>query len=269
MRSKIIFLSVAAFFLFGNTLLAQNYTRQTRQTGSFDAIRINCSADVYLTQGNNRSVVVETEQRNQDKIITRVQGNTLVISTKSFVNFFTKRLRVYVEVPTINSLEINGSGDIHANSIQGNNLSISVRGSGDVFAGKLHEDGLKAYIAGSGDLSFSGQVSTLKLNVSGSGDSHIDNLQCNKSYLSVAGSGDIYISGSASEATVTLQGSGDFRGSQFTVSKAITNQMGSGDIHMHVTDNLDVTIKGSGDFYLKGNPKVLNTTIRGSGDLHK
>lgn len=269
MRSKIIFLSMAAFFLFGNTLLAQDFTKQTRKTASFDAIRINCSADVYLTQGNNQSVVVETEKRNQDKILTRVQGNTLVITTKSYISFFTRRLRVYVEIPTIKSLEVNGSGNIHANSIQGNDLAIAIKGSGDVNVGALHFDGLTAHIVGSGDLSFSGQVSMLKLSITGSGDAHINNLHGNKADLKVAGSGDIFILGSASEAVVMLQGSGDLRGSQFTVSKAITNQLGSGDIHIHVNDDLSAIIKGSGDFYLGGNPKVVNSEIHGSGELHR
>ncbi len=274
MRKKIIFLSVAVLFFFGNTVMAQNYTKQERKTASFDQIRVNCSADVYLTQGNNQSVVVETEASNQDKILTRVQGNTLVITTKNsspfqWFHMHTKRLRVYVEIPQIKGLEINGSGDIHAHSINGKNLIISIKGSGDVIVGTLHMDAVQASIIGSGDLNFNGEMSTLKLNVRGSGDSRINNLQCDHADLSIAGSGDVLISGKASTANVMIQGSGDLRGTGFKVSKAITNQIGSGDIHMYVSDNLNLTIKGSGDFYLGGNPQTLNTVIHGSGDLHR
>lgn len=269
MRTKVIFLSIAVLFLFGNTVLAQNFTKQERKTASFDGIRINCSADVYLTQGNNQSVVVETEDYNQDKILTQVEGNTLVITTKRFTNLHTKRLRVYVEIPQINSLEINGSGDIHASSIQGKNLMIAIKGSGDVLVGTLHLDDLTASIMGSGDLHFNGKINTMKLNVRGSGDTRISDLQCDKADMSIAGSGDIMISGKASQAVVWVQGSGDLKGSGFEVSKAVTNQIGSGDIHLYVSDSLTLTIKGSGDFYLGGNPKTVNSVIHGSGDLHR
>ncbi|MBE0650135.1 MAG: DUF2807 domain-containing protein [Bacteroidales bacterium] len=269
MRSKIIFLSIAAFFLFGNVMQAQNFTKQERKTGPFSAIQINCSADVYLTQGNNQSVVVETENSNQDKIITEVDGNTLVIKTKPYTNLYTKRLRVYVETSQIKSLAVNGSGDIHTQSIRGDNLNIAIKGSGDVFAGELQLDQLQANIMGSGDLSFSGKVSGLKLNIRGSGDTRISNIESSNADFSIQGSGDVMISGKADQATIWLQGSGDFKGSDFTVSKAVTNQLGSGDVHMTVNDNLTLTIKGSGDFYLGGNPKVINSEIRGSGELHR
>ena len=269
MRTKVIFLAIATLFLFGNSVMAQNFTKQERKTASFDEIRVNCSADVYLTQGNNQSVVVETEASNQDKILTQVEGNTLVITTKRYTNLHTRRLRVYVEIPQINGLTVNGSGDIHATSINGKNLTINIKGSGDVNVGKLHLDELMATIMGSGDLDFNGMVNTVKLGVRGSGDSRINGLQCDRADINVAGSGDILISGKASNAYVTMQGSGDLKGPNFEVSKAVTRQIGSGDIHMYVSDNLNLTIKGSGDFYLKGNPKVVNTIIRGSGNLHR
>lgn len=269
MRTKVIFLSIAALFFFGNTVMAQNFTKQMRKTASFDQIRINCSADVYLTQGNHQSVVVETESYNQDKIVTKVQGSTLIITTKRFTNLRTKRLRVYVEIPKIKGLEVNGSGDIYANAISGKNLTINIKGSGDVNVGTLHMDEVLATIMGSGDLNFNGKMSTLKLSVNGSGDSHLNNLQCDRAYFSIVGSGDVLISGKANTADVMIQGSGDLKGTDFEVSKAVTNQVGSGDIHMYVKDTLNLTIKGSGDFYLRGNPQTLNTIIHGSGDLHR
>ena len=269
MRTKIILLSMAVLFLFGNTAIAGNFTKQERKTASFNAIRIMCSADVYLTQGNNRSVTVETESYNQDKLLTEVQENTLVITTKRFTNIRTKRLRVYVETPNIKDLEIYGSGDIHASSIQGDNLKITIKGSGDVNVGKLHLDGLTASIMGSGDIIFNGRINSLKLDVRGSGDTRISDIACNKADLSLAGSGDIMISGKADQAVVWIRGSGDLKGSNFEVSKAVTNQIGSGDIHMYVSDNLNLSINGSGDFYLKGNPQTLNSSIHSSGDLHR
>ena len=269
MRSKIIFLTIITSFLFGSLLQAQNFTKQERKTAPFDAIHVNCSADVYLTQGNNQSVVVETENSNQDRIITEVNGSTLVIRTEHMTNIFTKRLRVYVETPQIKSLAINGSGDIHVSSIRGENLTIAIKGSGDIDAGSLQLDNLTANIMGSGDLNLSGKITTLKLSIRGSGDTRINNLESNEAHFIAQGSGDVLISGKANQATILLQGSGDLKGPLFFVSKAVVNQLGSGDIHMNVRDALTLTIKGSGDFYLGGNPKVINTNIRGSGELHR
>ncbi len=268
MRSKIIFLAVAALFLSWNLAQAQNFTKQERKVQSFDAIQINGSADVFLTQGSHQSVVVETEARNQDKIITEVSGSTLIIKSKPYSNFITKRLRVYVETPNIQNLAVFGSGDFHVPSITSEHLTLIIKGSGDIDAGNLQVSTLTAKILGSGDLTFSGKAADMQLSVHGSGDTRINALECDKADFQVQGSGDVIISGKANQVTVVLQGSGDFRGSQFEVSKATTSQLGSGDIHMGVINTLMLTIKGSGDFYLKGNPTV-NSEIRGSGELHR
>ena len=86
--------------------------------------------------------------------------------------------------------------------------------------------------------------------------------------LSIAGSGDITIEGgNAGNLKIDISGSGNVKSFGFLVQKADVDIKGSGDASVHVTQDLKVSINGSGSVYYKGNPPVVNSQISGSGKL--
>jgi hypothetical protein len=85
---------------------------------------------------------------------------------------------------------------------------------------------------------------------------------------SSSGSGNIYITqfNDQPELDINLYGSGSFMGYPLKVADCRIRIEGSGECEVNVTDKLDAAIKGSGNIYYKGHPRIT-TDIKGSGTL--
>jgi hypothetical protein len=86
--------------------------------------------------------------------------------------------------------------------------------------------------------------------------------------LEIAGSGDISAAGSSDRQDVTIAGSGKYQGADLKSKIAKINIAGSGDAVMAVSDNLDITIAGSGSIKYIGDPMVKQSVL-GSGTISK
>ncbi len=199
---------------------------ENRELKNFSEIAFSISGDLYLTQGNSFSIKIEGDQKDVEKIITKVEGNTLIIKVDNHWKSYGD-VKVYVTLPKLEELALAGSGNIIAKS---------------AFA----VDGLEMSVAGSGDIFF-------------------DNLTTQKTEISVAGSGDIKLVGSSGEKLeISIAGSGDINATEFKAQKVEVDISGSGTAKVYATDKLETSIVGSGSVYYKGDPKVDASSI-GSG----
>jgi hypothetical protein len=197
----------------------------------FSDVTINCSADLILTQSEDASptVIVETEENIQELLKLKVVNNELVIDMEGCI-FNSNGVTVYVSLPHISGLTINGSGDMSTDGEfkQTENIDLSVEGSGDM---KL-------------------QLDATKINAT------------------IDGSGDIKLTGKADHLMASIDGSGDIKAYKCKSKETTAKIDGSGDIEVTVKKNLKVSINGSGDVKYKGSPKV-ESSIDGSGDVKK
>jgi len=198
---------------------------------SFSDVAINCSADVILTQSKNKSstVTVETEENIHELVKLKVVDDELVIDMEGCIRN-SSGVTVYVSLPYIDVLEVNGSGDFSTNGTfkQTESAFLTVGGSGDMKL-QLKSTFVSASIEGSGDIKLTGKTDTL---------------------------------------LASINGSGDIKAFKFPSNVATTMIDGSGDIEVKAKKKLDVFIDGSGDVKYKGSPKI-ESSIDGSGDLRK
>lgn len=139
------------------------------------------------------------------------------------------------------TVDIHGSGDVRAGDIDGD-ASVQISGSGDVTMGEVGGAG-SIEIHGSGDVKTGAVNSSARIATHGSGDVSLDSVS-GKTTVSIHGSGDSVIRGGRSEdLEVRVRGSGDFR-------------------HMGLATNPDVSVRGSGDVTIS----KYEGTIRASGD---
>lgn len=195
---------------------------------SFDAIENRTSIDIYLTQVSEPSYVIEARGQSNilDEIDLVVVNGELIIESRECFNT-SEELSLYIDVDELESITVNGSGDIMGIGVfELNDLEIDINGSGDLDLELLADD-IETEIRGSGDILLQGE--------------------CDNHDVRISGSGDLESFGMWSEET-------DIRIS------------GSGDAEIYVEDVLDVVITGSGSVYYKGFPDV-NATITGSGSV--
>ena len=221
-------------------------TTETRQLVSFNQIDNSGTFNVYVKQDSVFTATIEAESNLIPYVRTIINGNTLEIDTRE--NFReTYPINVYVTSPTIQGVELSGSGYVKMDSLDVDYLQIVLSGSGQM-------DGYSV-------------TNSLVAKISGSGNINLE-AYTNSSDIRISGSGNINLIGESLSGSCTISGSGQINSYSFTQNECIAKISGSGDMYLNVVDYLDVTIPGSGSVYYIGDPSI-SVSITGSGQLIK
>ncbi|MBB3392907.1 carbon monoxide dehydrogenase subunit G [Rhizobium sp. BK275] len=118
------------------------------------------------------------------------------------------------------------------------------------------------------DVKLSGPAIT-KWELLGNGDLTLSQIDQPRLQLSIEGSGNSSASGTADAVDLTISGSGSARMQDLTAKSVQVNIYGSGDARMTAQADADVSISGSGNVELFGNPVLRRSEIRGSGRIQQ
>lgn len=261
-------LIIATGFVYSQTKGNGNVVTEVRNTGSFTAVKLTCSADLYISQGST-AVLVKTDENIQELVETTVENGVLIIDVKGRGFRSIRTLEVHITVPKLEKIKNSGSGDIRIKgAFEANDLYISINGSGDLDA-DFDVNNLELRVSGSGDTELTGVKGTLKVSISGSGDLEAEDLKLEECYIKNHGSGDIELSGKTNNLTVTIAGSGDLNAYNLAAVNASVTISGSSDMTLNVIEKLQVKLSGSGDLTYRGNPTKVDVRSYGSGDVYK
>ncbi|MFG6467371.1 head GIN domain-containing protein [Roseateles sp. BYS87W] len=203
---------------------------KVRALSTFTKLRIDGPLDVKLAQGSSDQATVVADDNVEPLVDTVVEGDALVVRLKRDAGFVTRSApQVRVSARSLQSVAIQGSGDLTVDSFKGDALALSVVGSGDVRLGLLEVK----------DFS-----------------------------VSISGSGDVHVAGRADQQTWQLSGSGDVDARALSGRAAKVSLHGSGDVALGVTEQLDAQLSGSGDLSYAGRPQ-LRQSVSGSGEIHR
>ncbi len=195
--------------------------------GDFTGVKINCAADVFITQGDEIKVTAEGQQNIIDLIETDIQDDTWDVEFDQCVRNHDG-LKLFITMPNIYYLSIDGSGNITGENVF--------------------------------------EVGGISLRISGSGEMDLAIEAIEKVDTRIAGSGEMRLEGFADELEVEISGSGDMEAFDLTTQEVDVNISGSGDVEVYAEEYLDVKITGSGDVHYKGAP-LIDVDITGSGDI--
>jgi len=237
MKIKLV-LSSLVTIMFVATGFAQNYGKvkgngkvinETRNVGNFDQLGVSGSFDVFLVKGNEGKIDIKIEENLLPYLVTKVENGKLKIRWKKGTSIrTTKSTQVTVYFKDINGIGVSGSSDVVAkDKIRSNEFTASVSGSGDIEF-EIETDHLTASVSGSGDLDISGSAKNITAAVAGSGDIDAYGLKADTADLKISGSGGM---------TITVE------------------------------NELKVKVSGSGDIKYKGNPKIEDIKVSGSGNV--
>lgn len=202
--------------------------KSERSVNDFTKLNMNISGKVFIIQGAEYSCTVETEENIAALIKTEVKDHELIISQTN--NFNTNTLNVYITMPFVDKLSLNGSGDINCkNEISSKTLELELNGSGNINMNKII-------------------VLTLSCSIDGSGNINL-------------------LTGKAKEANFELGGSGNITADHIDCENVVASIDGSGNIDCFASQNLKVDINGSGNLKYKGQPKT-KIDISGSGQVN-
>lgn len=204
--------------------------KQNRDVGHFRALSVGISGDVEIRSGNTEGVIVETDDNLQAQIETVVEDGTLRIRlAKKNLRLDTRHIKVIVNARTLEKLSVSGSGNVTADKLRGENLTLDVGGSGSLNVAQLESESVAIALGGSGSLKAAGNTERLQISIGGSGRVQVGQLQSRDVVVSIGGSG---------QSTVWAKKS------------------------------LSVSVAGSGDVNYYGDPQISNT-VMGSGTIKR
>jgi hypothetical protein len=196
---------VAALLLIGGMASAQKVLVDDADAeprainGSFNAIHISGSIDLYLSQyETERMAVSASQQKYRDAIKTVVENGVLRISFDNNGwnwnwNSDKKKMKVYLSFKTLERIVATGSSDVVVTgTIQLSNLKIEMSGSSD-FKGNVAVQNLAVHLSGSSDARLSGKADNIKLHASGASDLKAYELIADYCEVDASGASDVNI----------------------------------------------------------------------------
>lgn len=224
MKNSILICLISSMFLLHSSC-QQTVTgegpvvEKEREVEPFNKIAVNTNAHVIINNSPSHMLKIKAQQNIHDVIVTRIDGKTLVITTKGIV---LSDEPIVIEASVINpeAFEMNGSGEIRSAQPLSNEV--------------------------------------LDLEVNGSGLIDIE-VQVNKLTASVSGSGVLKLRGNADDFKMQINGSGNVDALNLLSQSASATLNGSGEASLNVVTSLKSTINGSGKIIYKGSPDIKNT----------
>lgn len=204
-------------------------TTQSYALTGFTAVKVTGPDDVTIRQGDAFSISAKGPKAIIDELEIKLDGDALSIGRRNSGFSFSSSnedVDITITMPKLNALRLTGSGEIDADTVDGDAVEAVVTGSGDLKVAKLSGKSAKITISGSGDVEVgSGTIGTGDYSITGSGNIDADGLTATSLSISIAGSGDVEARATGT-ADVNILGSGDA-----TIdggAKCSTRTMGSG-----------------------------------------
>ena len=180
---------------------------ETRAVADFTSISSHIPGNIFITQGSNQSLRIETHENIHTIITTIVNNGTLEIRTTENIRDLD-RFDVHITIPVVEGVELVGAGNIESRNC-------------------LDMVSLNLSITGSGNITLCGTVDDLTLDITGSGNYRGYELVSNNCTMTISGAGNIQTTCNG-ELNVTISGAGNvfYRGNP----NVITSISGTGSV---------------------------------------
>jgi hypothetical protein len=233
---KKFILSLTALILAGmanaqKTVINDANAEPRQLSGSFNAIRVSGSIDLYLSQYETASLAVSaSEQEYRDNIKTVIEDGTLKIYYEGgqIFSWSNKKLKAYVSFKNLEKITASGASDVQVSGVIAlPALSLDCSGASD----------------------FKGAIKVDKLMVE------------------LSGASDARINGTAADATIKSSGASDIKGYDLVVENCTAHASGASDIQITVNKELNVHASGASDVYYKGTAVIKDFKSSGASTV--
>ncbi|MGE5944495.1 MAG: head GIN domain-containing protein [Flavobacteriales bacterium] len=216
--------------------------------GSFDAIKASEGLNVYVTQSDNESIVVEADENLQDLIITEVVDNVLKIHTKKNIGNATSK-KVMVSFKKVSSITSTSGSNVHStNTVTAENLELE-SSSGSNMTLDVNSSNLKCN-------SSSGSNMTLQVNTT--------LLECHSS----SGSG-IKLTGNAIKLIAEASSGSNIIAGDLISESSQANASSGSNITVNTSKELIAKASSGGGINYYGNPERVEKSDSASGSIRK
>jgi hypothetical protein len=180
--------------------------KEIRKVGVFSSIEVDGAFNVYIECRKKQNLEISGDSNILPHIITRVNGNTLKITSVKTICPKTI-LEVRISADNIDKAVASGAVDLSISGVDNNSLDVRIDGAGDIKASGKTKN-LKVYVAGSGDVK-SDELKAENVDVSVNGAGNAIVYASRKLKAEINGAGDIIYYGNPKEVSENIAGAGD------------------------------------------------------------
>lgn len=274
MKLKIL-LGLSIFILTSTTIFSQSklkgnkiITIQNREVSNFNNIEVSADVDVYLFQGDNNLVSVETDENLQNAIRVQVDDNTLRINFSNKISR-SKKMNIFITVTNeLQTITAFKNANIYADTrLILKKLTINAFENAD-FKVKIDADDFKINGFKNTDLIIDVFSKNLETNISESCElkleGEIDSLKTridNNSVLIVKGKGE--------KLEIDARNNGTFKGELFEVKNASVDASGRTDLKIDATEEINITASNKAEITVYHQPKINLIKFVDKATLHQ
>ena len=237
-----------------NTGLIHDNHAQLRKVGNFTAIKVSSAIDLYLTQSSTCQVAVSaSNEEYRDKIITEVDGGTLIIKIDNHDGWFNwknwgdQKAKAYVSVKDLNALTASGATNIRlVNRVESPKLKIKLSGASDL-KGDIMGGNISIEVSGASD--YKGQLDAKNIMIDGSGASKVE------------------LSGKVDDLSVEVSGASDAKLYNLLAKGAIVHASGASTANVNVSQLLKAEASGASNINYKGEASIKEMSNSGASNI--
>jgi len=204
-------------------------------SGSFHAVEVSSSFDLYLTQGNDEAIAVSaSDKKDISHIVTEVDNGVLQIkiqnTDKIIWHWRDRKFKAYVSFKNIDKLSVSGASNVYVQgTISGSALAVHMSGASDL-----------------------------------KGDLKLEQLS-----IDLSGASDALISGTANNVTIRASGASDVKAYDLVEENCTAHASGASDIKITVNKELNVHASGASDIHYKGTAVIKDMHSSGASSVSK
>ena len=216
--------------------------------GPFDAIQASEGLNVYLTQNDSESIIVEADENLQDLIITEVSNNVLKIHTKKNIGSAASK-KITVNFKNVSRITSDSGSNVYSiNTIIAEELKLETSSGSDMV---LDVNASKVYCSASSGSDLELDVNSLVI-------------ECHSS----SGS-DIELTGKVTKLTAEASSGSDIKASDLLAESTEAIASSGSDISVNTSKELIASANSGGGISYYGNPEKVERNDSPSGSIKK
>jgi hypothetical protein len=171
-----------------------NVVTEEREVSGFDTVALSGVGRVIITQGDEESLTIETDDNLMRHIESNVRNGTLELGlARNTIPVPTQSIIFRVSVDDLTGLTSSGAGLFEIEELEADRLRVTLSGAGDIGIDSLSAADLTVTISGAGNVDLAGQVETQEIDMSGFGNYNAPDLESQTASVRIGGAGSTVI----------------------------------------------------------------------------
>lgn len=198
---------------------------EERPVSSFKNVEAGGAVDVYLAQGETKSIKIETDANLLEYVEVIQSGDKIIVRQRRGFNLNpSDKIKVYVTAPVFNKIDVSGASNIYSQGKISNSedMTLSVSGAGEIKA-EISAPSINADATGAGTITLKGETKKFDVDLTGASNAHCFELISENTEVDITGAGDADVYASTKlKAEVSGAGSVAYKGGATDVSQHVT-----------------------------------------------